>query len=318
MAKKNTYRIFQILLMAYLIAAFSWWTILLLQKNREAHLLKQELYSVNDQAALDRIDKEYRRSQLMIIGEGFVFAISILVSLLLINRAFWTEIRTNKKLNNFLLSVTHELKTPIASLKLINRTLASKKLEEHKTAELLDTAFEESLRLENLVNNILTVTQMDNEYRFNFEKLHLEEFLRARMRKFEKLYPQFSFELSAQGESSIEADQEYILRLSDNLIDNAIKYSGDDKQINIQLTSTGDHVTMAISDLGIGIPPEERSKILDKFYRIGNEEMRDSKGTGLGLFIVKEICNAHKAILKIKENTPKGSIFEIKFPVSQS
>lgn len=287
---------------------------MLSQKNKESFELKQEIVKMNNPDYLGELEKEYRKSQWMILGEGLVFALSILISLLFINRAFWSEIKSNKKLNNFLLSITHELKTPIASLKLINRTLTKKNLPDSHRSNLLDTAFEETNRLESLVNNILTVTQMDNDYNYNFEKIELSEILEQRVNRFRKIYSEFKLLLSSsQKDVTIDADYESIIKLIDNLIDNAIKYSGDSRSITIELNRNHDYTTLQVKDNGIGIEDNEKKRILDKFYRIGDEETRSSKGTGLGLFIVKEICKAHKATIQILDNKPSGTIFKIQF-----
>ncbi len=300
--------------MTYLVAAFSWWTILLTQKNKEVFELKKEILEFSNPGKLDQLEKSYNTSRKMIIGEGLVFAITILVSLLLVNRAYGTEIKTNKKLNNFLLSVTHELKTPIASLQLINRTLLKKKVDEEKQLDLIQTAQDESLRLESLVNNILTVTQMDNNYNYNYENLDLLNLLNERVSRFQKIFPDFDISLSSSTDNSIiKGDYESLIKLVDNLVDNAIKYSADSNIVELEVSRENQFVILKVKDYGVGIADNEKSRIADKFYRIGDEDTRSSKGTGLGLFIVKEICKAHKAKLRVTDNTPKGSIFEIRF-----
>jgi signal transduction histidine kinase len=303
--------------MAYMVAAFSWWAILLSHKNKAIYDLKIELQEVTDTLQRESITREYETSKKMILGEGLVFAISILISFILINKAFWNEINTNKKLSNFLLSVTHELKTPIATLNLINRTLATKKVEEIKKTELLETAYEESLRLESLINNILTAAQIENQYHFNFEPTEINAIFEKRIARFRKIFGGRTINFSTDSdEIYLDADRESIIKLVDNLIDNAIKYSNTNESVNIKTTANSDVVEFVFEDNGIGIADIEKNKILDKFYRIGNEDTRENKGTGLGLFIVKEICDAHNARLKILNNKPKGSIFKISFPKS--
>jgi signal transduction histidine kinase len=315
MPRFKTYRFLQFFLMAYLIAAFSWWTILLSQKNKENYELRTEILKFNNPAKVEALEEEYKRSQWMIIGEGFVFAVSILVSLLLVNRAFWTEIKANKKLNNFLLSVTHELKTPVASLKLINKTLTHRKLDSDKSLELLKTAQDETIRLESLVNNILTAAQMDNNYDYNFESIDLNNIIKERILRFRKIYENIDIQLIDKvDKANIKADKESIVKLVDNLLDNAIKYSDKKDPVVLQLEKVGNKVKFVVADLGIGIKDSEKKRILDKFYRVGDENTRASKGTGLGLFIVKEICRAHKATIRIQDNQPKGTRFIIEFP----
>ena len=300
--------------MTYLVSAFSWWAILLLKKNEELYELKTEVIYSNKPGMQAMIYEDYKRSRMMIIGEGIVFAVSILISLYIVNRAFWAETKANKNQNNFLLSVTHELKTPISTLKLINQTLQKKNVNEDKRQELLLTAYDESLRLESLVNNILTAAQMDNNYDFNFEDIDLNEILEARTMRFKKLYPDANISLTNEaGKRTVKADREAITKLADNLIDNALKYSGQNTTVDINIGRIREQMYLSISDNGPGIAEEEKKKVLDKFYRIGNEDERVSKGTGLGLFIVREICRAHSAKLDILNKEPSGTIFKISF-----
>ena len=305
--------------MTYLVAAFTWWAILLSKRNTEIYNLKKEYLVSQNKISLEEVEREYSTSKKMVLGEGLVFAISILIGLLLINRAFWSELKLNKRLNNFLLSVTHELKTPITSLKLINKTLATKTLNDNQKSELLSTAQDESLRLETLVNNILTAAQMESAYQFNFERIDINNLLKSRINRFSKINSEIKIEEQLlDSELFIKADHEAITKLMDNLIDNALKYSDDSKKIIVKSTSQNELAIMEFIDFGKGIKNEEKKKILNKFYRVGNEEVRDAKGTGLGLFIVKEVADAHKAKMSILDNPEGGTIFKLEFPKLES
>ena len=100
-----------------------------------------------------------------------------------------------------------------------------------------------------------------------------------------------------------------------NLIENAIKYSAADAEITVALTGDEKNAYLSVKDTGIGIPGTEKSRIFERFYRIGTEETRKTKGTGLGLFIVKHVVEMHKGSIQVKNNSPKGSIFEVSIPV---
>ncbi len=302
--------------MAYLIAAFAWWAILLTKRNTEIYELKKEYAVAQNKVSLGEVEKEYNISKKMVMGEGLVFAFSILIGLLLINRAFWSELKLNKRLNNFLLSVTHELKTPITALKLINKTIATKSLSPEQQTELLQTAEEETTRLESLVNNILTAAQMESAYKFNFEKTNLSDLLLNRIQRFQKINKEIEIiKEIKEPHSFIKADKEALTKLVDNLIDNALKYSKGAKKIIVRSEENQSSVSLSIIDYGKGIKNEERKKILSKFYRTGDEDIRETKGTGLGLFIVKEIALAHKAKLSIIDNPEGGAIFKLDFPI---
>jgi K+-sensing histidine kinase KdpD len=248
----------------------------------------------------------------MIMGEGLVFALSIIGGLILINRAFWKELELNKNTNNFLLSVTHELKTPLSTLSLINKTLINKDLPEGKQKELLATAMEESSRLESLVNNILTAAQMEQHYVFNFESTDLTALIAERIDRYGRLNPDYAFEFNASDNCHLEIDKEAFVKLIDNLLDNAVKYSPSGSRISVSLAQMGNKVVLRFTDMGSGIADTEKTRVLEKFYRIGNEETRETKGTGLGLFIVREIVAAHKGKMSISDNHPNGTIIEIR------
>ena len=100
-----------------------------------------------------------------------------------------------------------------------------------------------------------------------------------------------------------------------NLIENAEKYSPEGSKIEITLSSSHEYVIVHVMDQGIGIPENEKQRIFEKFYRVGNEDTRRTKGTGLGLFIVQHIVNLHKGVIQVRYNYPQGTIFEIKFPI---
>jgi signal transduction histidine kinase len=128
-----------------------------------------------------------------------------------------------------------------------------------------------------------------------------------------RLFPKRAVNSNIQSNIQLEAEENMIVSLLFNLLENANKYSPNAEPIAVLLKSTEHLVLLEISDYGIGIPSEERKSIFEKFYRVGNEQTRSQKGTGLGLYIVKEICKAHKAEITISDNTPCGSRFQITF-----
>lgn len=300
--------------MAYMLAAFAWWAILLNKKTTENYHLKNRILHLDKSYSVQTIQEEYDTQKKMIIGEGLVFGISILLGLYLINRGYQSEIKTNKSLNNFLLSVTHELKTPVASLNLINRTLANKSLSEDKTKKLLDSAYDESQRIESLVDNILTAAQIEHSYKYNFEQVNLTELVSSRIQKFNKPIATHNISFNEENIISAKVDREAYTSIVDNLLSNARKYSPENSNINIELTQKKKNTILQVSDNGIGITDNEKKMVLQKFYRIGNEEVRETKGTGLGLYIVQQIVRAHKGSIKIMDNDPQGTSFLISIP----
>jgi len=314
MKKIKTYRILHFVIMGYMLAAFAWWAILLNSKNEENYHLKNRILHVDKTYSVQDIELEYRKQKKMIIGEGLVFGISLICGLYLINKAFWTEIKANKSRSNFLLSVTHELKTPIASLNLINKTLATKNLPPEKNKTLLQAATEEGRRIESLVNNILTAAQIEQSYKYNYESINLSELIASYIQRTYKVNDISRINHDLQENIIARVDKEAFISVINNLISNAIKYSSDEEDVTVTLNADNKNVKLQVIDQGIGISTEEKKQVLQKFYRIGNEETRESKGTGLGLFIVQQIVAAHKGSINILDNTLKGTIVEVLLP----
>ena len=306
------YRILHYAVMIYLAAAFTWWAILLNRKVTENHELKMELVETKKDVSIESLNEEFKKQKIMILSEGIVFGVSMILGLFFINKSFVSEIKMNKNLNNFLLSITHELKTPIASIKLANRTLRKPNLPPSKADELLQMGWDESLRLESLVNNILTAAQIEQTYIFNLESHDLAVLLQQRIDRLRRIFPDREITSALPESLMYLIDYEGMVKVVDNLLENAVKYSK--KAVNLSATTDKSHISIKVADSGIGIPDSEKNKIWDRFYRIGLEETRETRGTGLGLYIVKEIVTAHKGTITINDNRPNGSVFEIKLP----
>ena len=169
----------------------------------------------------------------------------------------------------------------------------------------------ESKRLEELFNKILIATRLDKAYPFNFEETDLSNTVYNVVDSFQRSHPDVSMETDIQTDIIREVDRESIVSVVKNLLENAYKYSSGTKHISVSLEQEGANIYLEVSDNGIGIAKNERSKVFDQFYRIGSEETRNSKGTGLGLYIVNQIVNAHNGKIKILDNEGGGTKFQI-------
>ena len=300
-----------------MIAAFGWWAILLNKKNTKIYDQQRSLAAYDSSLDLQEIETSYQKQTKMIIGEGLVFGLSILIGLVLINRAFLSEIKLNRQLNDFLLSVTHELKTPIASLKLATQTLKRKNLGVSQQQDLIQTNWEECLRLEAQVNNMLTAAQIEQSYTFNFEQTDIAELLQHRAKRFSQIYPNRSIQFDQKSVPPIQLqlDKEAITKTIDNILHNALKYSPKETPVTLRLNKKSNKAIIQIIDQGIGISADEKNRIWKKFYRVENEDTRETQGTGLGLWIAKSVVESHKGKINIQNNQPKGSIFEIVIPI---
>lgn len=216
-----------------------------------------------------------------------------------------------------MLSVTHELKSPIAAMKLNLQTLEKYHLDEEKKNILIDKCIREANRLNDLCNNMLFASQMEGkQYRTTKEKLSFTELVTATTKEYVHRYPnRFKTDITKE-EAFLNGDKLMLQMAVNNLIENAIKYSPADKLINIKLFPKNNRICLQIIDEGVGIPDNEKHKIFRKFYRIGNENTRKSKGTGLGLYLTQKIVMRHKGKILVKDNQPTGSVFELTLPLT--
>jgi len=291
-----------------MLAALCWWSILLLKFNEENYTLKQSLdnYAPTE---IRKIESDYQKQRKMILGEGMVFGIALIVGIYFIYRSYRREVDVTKRQNNFLLSITHELKSPLSVVKLINQTLLKRNLNKEQQTELLSDGETEILRLENLISNLLLTTKLD-DYARNFVPAPLSEIIQERVNIYNKRYnDRISF--SMDQDQLLAIDKELFSTAIDNLISNALKYSEENTKVDIHLSARSKLTTICISDLGKGIPDIEKEKVFNKFYRSGDEETRNSQGSGLGLYLVREIIKLHQGQIIIQDNKPQGSIFVI-------
>jgi len=309
------------ILFGYIIMQFLWWEILLVKQNDKIISEKQKLIELTstdaDQLKVDIAVLHHRKKMqtIMIVSEGTVFLLLLLFGIYKIKQAYDKETFLNNQQKNFFLSITHELKTPIAATKLQLQTLQKQKLAENIQQELIKNALLETERLNMLIDNVLLASRLETgEFITKRKKQDLGEFIEALLKRY------YKNELAA-GELTYnvtpgiheEIDLNAFPSVITNLVDNALKYSGETKQIQVELENNKGTTILKVSDQGCGISEVDKTKIFSKFYRAGNEETRTSKGTGLGLYIVNYILNKHKASIRVKDNQPRGSIFEIQF-----
>jgi signal transduction histidine kinase len=313
---------------AYILIAFMWWTLLLFRKTDEAWrtqvaLLQSEMSRneviLDDNTFLQTpqyqaILQKHKKQNWMIWGEGSVLFIGLLVGVWIIHRSFFKEMELNNQQRNFLLSVTHELKTPIAAIQLILQTFQKRKLDETQQAKLLGTATAEADRLNELVSNLLMSSRLDSQFEMQFEEFSVTPLLTDMIEKYRIKFPKITFQYTQNDLPILRGDRQALMMVFTNLIENAIKYS--DKNSEIKLTQSFDNQQFIfdISDNGIGVSGIEKKKIFQRFYRVGSEMTRATKGAGLGLFIVDQIVKLHKGAIQVLDNSPKGTIFRVNLP----
>ncbi len=229
------------------------------------------------------------------------------------------EVRLNQRQANFVDSVTHELKTPIASLRLYLDTLRMRHLDPRQQEEFYDVMDSELVRLDHLINQLLEVARLDAiGQEAEPEDIELELLLRrcaeAACRHHKRqLADVFKFEIEP---AVIHARRLPLEMIFGNLIDNAIKYGAAEPRVgvSVQVTNRGRVVTR-ITDNGEGVPPLLRGKIFKIFYRGGSELERRQKGTGVGLYIVRTLVGLVKGKVRVLGREPEpGSVFEVELP----
>lgn len=219
--------------------------------------------------------------------------------------------KLNKQQNNFLLSVTHEFKTPIAAIRLMLQTSKHPKVKEEKRIELVDNSIQTTHRLEELAENMLTAMQIEsNAYQYNLSPVDFSNLVNKVINN-----QQIKGQISAEVEPDIFVEgDDFILRMVvNNLIENAFKYSNN-QPIEVSLSRGQKWKRLSIKDQGIGLKKEDYKNIFKKFYRVQDEETRVSKGTGLGLFIVKQALEKHSGKVFVSANTNRGVTFTILLP----
>lgn len=253
-------------------------------------------------------------------GEGLVFFVLLSLGAFFLRRSMIKENEIARMQKNFLLSVTHELKSPLAAIKLSLQTILKHKLEKDQLDKLLQNSLHDTNRLDDLVENMLIATKIENRsYSFPKTQFNLSELIDDICQRFSINREGLNIiDFKIEPQLSLYGDKFAISLVATNLIENAIKYSDIGSTIHISLNKVREKLILKVADEGIGIPENEKENIFKRFYRIGNEETRKSKGTGLGLFIVKQVLENHRAQIHIKPNKPKGSLFEVIFQLNHT
>jgi signal transduction histidine kinase len=305
------------ILLLYIIAAIVWWSFSLLQQNREIHELKKAALhpsATNYSLQIRQIEEEQKRGVYKYVGEGGIVLLLIFVGAVFIYRSVRRQFRLQQQQQNFVMAITHELKTPIAVARLNLETLQKHRLEEEKRKKLLQTALQETLRLDTLINNILISSQLEgNAYHFSKDELDFSGLIKDGVKAFAARYPDRAIKSSIQEDIDVSGDAMLLKLLLSNLLENANKYSPKDKSIELHLDQKENEILLQVIDQGSGIPEEEKKAVFKKFYRIGNEQTRKAQGTGLGLYICQRIVKDHGGNIFIKDNQPSGSKFIVQF-----
>ncbi len=304
-------------LLLYMIAALSWWFIALEKQNKEISTIRLQELKKDDPAYFAKavqIGEAKNRKTSQYIGEGMTFLALVVLGALFVFRTARKQIRFVQQQQNFMMAVTHELKTPIAVTRLNLETLQRRKLDEEKQEQLISNSLQETNRLNALCNNMLLAAQLESGVDFTTQpELNFTDLVEGCIDDFKNRFPNREIKEEIEEGVYLKGEDLLLQMLVNNLVENAMKYSLPASAITVKLAASDDEVLLAVTDEGSGIPDTERKKIFNKFYRIGNENTRSAKGTGLGLYLCAKIAERHNGSISVTHNQPQGSIFTVLF-----
>lgn len=306
----------------YMLAALSWWAYLLWRSNDQEAELRTQLLSLQSGISIEKveqhpdyssIDNKKTHFRVMIVAEGMIIIGFLLLGLQIIRRTANKEVAMARQKRNFLLSITHELKSPIAAIRLVLETFLHRSTLTREQIEIFSAnALKDTARLQHLVQDLLLAARLEDSWRPVPESVSLHSLVSEIADRLKIRFPN-SLIINRIPEDlpPVQADRSGLNSVLQNLIENALKYDADNNPVEISAAPHKGRMQIKVADQGQGIPPEERQSVFEKFYRLGNEETRKAKGTGLGLYIVRQVVNAHGGAIDIADNTPQGTIFTI-------
>jgi signal transduction histidine kinase len=274
--------------------------------------------------SLSTTPEQYARTTFHVnMGVSIALAIVLLGGIALAFRAALRELKLSRMKGDFVSNVSHELRTPLASVRVfgeflrLGRVKSPEKVREY--GEYIET---ESRRLTQLINNILDFSKIESGVKtYNFEDADVREVVLDTLKTFDVRLKHTGFGIDLDGADQplplVRIDREAIRQALHNLLDNAVKYSGESKRIVVELATTDGFVTVSVRDFGVGISRDEQKKIFERFHRVSTGLVHDVKGSGLGLSIVSHIVRAHQGRITVESEPGKGSAFTIRLPASE-
>lgn len=310
----------------YMVLAFGWWTYSLWKQNDRLYLLEKQvlemqftrrnqgvnLSQLRETSEYQKIERNWHKGHRMVMAEGVFFTACLIFGLWVINRSANREVTLARQRRNFLLSITHELKSPIASVRLVLETLGKRELNREQVEKLCRGGLKDATRLQQLVEDLLLAARLEDNWRPLPEPLDLpalaHEVANRLLVRFQHANIRFEF---PDHLPLMQADKSGLTAILQNLLENAVKYSPEGALIRLSAEQKDDKFRLSVADQGRGIPDGEKQAVFEKFYRLGNEETRQATGTGLGLYIVNQVVKAHGGSIRVTDNKPQGTVFTI-------
>ncbi|RZS97621.1 sensor histidine kinase [Cecembia calidifontis] len=256
----------------------------------------------------------------MIVPSLFALLVVLFISwsMLAMYRNMLKQQRLNLLKNDIISNITHELKTPVATVAIVLESLENfgSQQKEALRKEYIQIAKNELKRLTQMAENILTSSLLEKEQKVSFKPIELDVLLEEKIQSFKPIldHQNFEFQYIKEGKNfSIIGDWEKLGLVIFNLLDNAVKYSKEEKNIQVKLRESGGKIILQIQDKGIGIPEAYQKEIFEKFIRVPQQDVHDVKGYGLGLAQVAEIIRLHDGKISLESKVGQGSVFTLQF-----
>ena len=253
----------------------------------------------------------------------FVLGLILLIGLSFITSLIFRHLNVQLKItrlyDNFIGNVTHELKSPLSSIQLYLETLKQRNVPAEKQKEFIELMMKDTDRLQGLINSILEISAQEKQkliydYQVHDADKFIKKIIEESLRRFR--IGEENYRINGNADCEIFAGEDALRIVFDNLIDNAIKYSIKEPFIDVLLNCRSGKLIIEFKDNAIGIANEEQKKIFNKFYRIYNKDIPNVKGTGLGLYRVREIIKAHNGKITVSsKGDDEGTTFAIELPV---
>jgi signal transduction histidine kinase len=295
------------LLGAYVLLQFGWWAWLLSRQFEQLKALESALVPTDAPLYEDR----FRQKLIMIFGEGAVFLLLLALGFYFLLKAIRRRVDFMRRQRNFLLSVTHELNSPLSAIRLNLETQISRDLPTEARTRLNADALQETRRLQDLIENLLTSARLEEK------QLHMEMRRQNLSAHLSDICSRIAKGRTDRLEMEIQPDIQSVYDtialdvILKNLIENAFKYSPN--KVIVSLDMHENIPRISVRDLGNGISTDELDKIFDRFYRAGNEQTRTTRGTGLGLYISRKLAQAQGMRLSAENHPQGGAVFTLIF-----
>ena len=299
-------------LLSYILIFLVFWFEVLNKQNDQISRYRLDMIDVNDPFHREKqheIEYIHDRDKGQYIGEAITFLILLAGGAIFVFRAISRQFIQSQQQQNFMMAITHELKTPIAVTKLNLETLQKRVLSNEQRQKLIKTTIQEANRLNALCNNMLLTSQIEvGGYKIIKEEIDLVKVILECVNDFIIRFPERKIEVRLPEEVIVTGDVLLLQLAVNNLLDNAIKYSRKDGIVLLEMYERSKGIHIKVIDEGPGIAERDQRMIFEKYYRGSHGR---TKGTGLGLYLTKRIVETHNGLIKLEMNPGGGSIFEI-------